>query len=128
MDPLTIGAIAVAATKTGRFLKSLGSRFRPASKPQDFSSVLERKLQETPAAPKDIGADLERCAERRSTLYIRLLDADGNGSLSLHESGMTEKQFAALDRDGNGDLSAQELRQVVLDSLNRRYNQAVGQE
>lgn len=34
------------------------------------------------------------------------LDADGDGALSLEESGLSEEQFAAMDTDGDGLLTS----------------------
>ncbi len=41
--------------------------------------------------------------------FLTSLDTDGNGSVSLAESGVSQASFSAIDTDGNGEITAEEL-------------------
>ncbi|MDR2825364.1 MAG: hypothetical protein LBV76_01050, partial [Deltaproteobacteria bacterium] len=52
-------------------------------------------------------------ADDIATTLFGDLDADGNGELSLEESGLDQEKFAALDTDHDGIVSLEELGQAV---------------
>ncbi|GEM_PF-2116030 len=58
---------------------------------------------------------LPQSGEAQASSVAARLDADGNGSISLAESGLTSEGFGKVDGDGDGVLTAPEIANAIRD-------------
>jgi Ca2+-binding EF-hand superfamily protein len=81
-------------------------------KPAETAMVMPVAL--TPAEVRPLAAVSSLLVDGAGPLFVprlvRRYDRNGDGKLSLEESGLGAERFRALDTDGDGNLSAEELR------------------
>lgn len=93
---------------------------RPQLKNEQFAALLSQEL-----SAKQGGGQSDDAAaqiQRESARFVSLRDSDGDGVLSLEESGLDRETFARLDADGDGRLTADEVAKPRMEAL-RRYGQ-----
>ncbi len=71
-----------------------------------MGGVSEEVLQQLQTA-RERGMDTEETAQ----FLVQENDGDGDGLLSLEESGLSEEMFNDVDADGDGQISAEEIQQ-----------------
>jgi len=85
---------------------------QPTLSNEAFAGVLKEQIQaQSAAAAKQ--AEVQTLADQARGItgqYIGQQDANGDGRLTLAESGLESEAFARLDLDGDGLLSADELQ------------------
>lgn len=90
------------------------ARQQPHAAPPPRTSFAELLAASGPdgvkAAERAAARENTARAETLARRYLDLHDANGDGKLSLEESGLDRKTFARLDLDGDGRLSFDELR------------------
>ncbi|HNR30956.1 MAG TPA: hypothetical protein PKI11_08695 [Candidatus Hydrogenedentes bacterium] len=92
---------------------------RPRGADAAFAAVLREQLQRNdPAATQRMTLEINE----QSARFVALRDADGDGLLTLDESGLTREEFLRLDTDGDGRLSAAEVARPALDALQPARN------
>lgn len=65
--------------------------------------------------------DAEKMAEELSSQMLAENDADGDGVLSVDETGLSDEVFAELDADGDGFVSPEELANSVTARMNELH-------
>ena len=90
---------------------------RPKLSGEHFAQVLEKQMENAPE--QRILAQRELLVAKSDRMVERM-DFDGNGKLSLEESGMRSELFKQLNQDQDGHLSAEELRAPMMKHLNQR--------
>lgn len=83
-----------------------------------FSPTLQQELQRAMAGSGGSAANAAGRMEQAARKFLDVRDVDGNGALSLEESGLDAKTFARYDADGNGALSLQEIQQQYTAAMN----------
>jgi len=108
-----VNALLNSATALVRHIKS------PRISRQDFAALLREEMhhahQRTPPE-----AARNEAIQRATTQFMSLHDTDGDGLLSLEESGWDQKLFEEIDTDASGRVSMDELRQASKTRLAKR--------
>ncbi|MFP4502053.1 MAG: hypothetical protein ACLFTT_13710 [Candidatus Hydrogenedentota bacterium] len=89
---------------------------RPKLDDQQFATLLQAQLKNQESAPQGDSAGEILAVSNR---FVTQRDANGDGLLSLEESGLDKETFARLDADNDGRLTPEEVAQPRLDALRR---------
>lgn len=123
LDFLAISAAGKAFQGAANLVRELK---RPRVRQKDFSAMLHQQMQQR-AAESNGDADVKRAAALRE-VFVKHRDADGNGRISLGESGLDTKAFKAADRNEDGELCADELQAWLLTQIQAARPKGTGHE
>ncbi len=80
----------------------------------ELTTALKSKREEMMSKIKQhFDANPEELATRMSARIMEEQDADGDGGLSLEESGLDDEDYASIDTDGDGSVNSAELGEAV---------------
>jgi hypothetical protein len=112
-----LGEIGAAGTVL-KGASSLLQQLKPQQKSsENFESLFRAHLEMHHASPEKQLADAGGKFDLISETVIRRHDSNGDGLLSMEESGFGAEVFNRYDLDGDGLLSAAEVRQYVMDAF-----------
>jgi hypothetical protein len=112
----------------GGLLRGVSSLVREAKRPtidnKDFAALLREQMHMKAIAKpgKDPAAETARI-EKATAEFVTSRDSDGDGLLSIEETGFDKETFKRLDADGDGRLTAAELAKPHLEAM-KRYGHA----
>lgn len=89
---------------------------RPKLDDQQFATLLQAQLKNQESSRQGDAAGKILAASNR---FVTQRDANGDGLLSLEESGLDKESFARLDANNDGRLTSEELARPRLDALRR---------
>lgn len=119
LDFFAISAVGKALQSASNLVRELK---RPRVSRQDFSAILRHEMQQQRVGTQH-SAELKQASDITET-FMKQRDADGNGRISLAESGWDAKAFEAADLNGDGELSPQELETYLLKQIQTNRAQA----
>ncbi len=95
----------------GSVLRGASALVRELKRPKMSTETFDRFLLQQMETSKKTGkVQAAQEAQRMSERFLQTFDVNGDGGLSLEESGMAAVQFSRLDQDQDGLLSARELQ------------------
>jgi hypothetical protein len=99
-----IGAVGSALRGASELVRELK---RPKMSAETFDHLL---LQQMEASKKTDKANAAENAQQLSERFLQTFDVNGDGGLSLEESGLAAVQFGRLDQNQDGLVTARELQ------------------